>query len=91
MAILRAAKRRLSGAREWHIPGAAPNTVRLSPANYGYWPAPSFTWPHLKDDGEWIERSVRLDWHRSIAKKAALDMIYLVEVDAAHNSHEVLL
>lgn len=75
VAILRASRRYRNGVREWVIPGA-PNAVKLLPTGKSMWPdAASFSWPWRKPDGEWILRGVRLDWHRSIAKAAALEII----------------
>lgn len=78
VAILKAARRNADGTRYWIIPGA-PNAAKLVPGARSLWNVPGFWWPHYeaKDGREpgWIVRGVRLDWHRSIAKAGALELI----------------
>lgn len=77
--LLRAARRYRDGTRSWSIPGA-PNAAKLIPTGKSFWQtAPSFSWPHQQPNGDWIMRSVRLDWHRSIAKAGARELIATYE------------
>lgn len=71
--LLRTAKRMPDGSRRWIVPGK-PNAVTLRPSTASLWAAPSLSWPH----GE-TQRSVRLDWHRSIAKAGARELIATYE------------
>lgn len=73
--LLRASKRYANGCRSWVVPGA-PNRARLVPGSQSMWPGhASFSWPFQETDGHWIMRTVRLDWHRSIARQAIRDII----------------
>lgn len=65
--LLRKATRHRDGVRTWTVPGA-PNAVKLVPASKSQWGVPAVFWPALDNDGNWIMRGVRLDWHRGIAK-----------------------
>lgn len=76
--LLRAARRHSNGTRFWIIPGMG-NATKLSPARHSIWNAPSFSWPCTDNRGEMI-RSVRLDWHRAIAKAEARKLIAAYEV-----------
>lgn len=69
--LLRLARRNADGIRYWSIPGA-PNEAALIPGKLSMWGVPAFRWPELVTKGDetyWQVRSVRLDWHRSVAKK----------------------
>lgn len=73
--LLRASERYADGCRSWAVPGT-PNRVRVVTASCSMWPgAMSISWPYRKPDGEWIVRSVRLDWHRPIAKQAIREIL----------------
>jgi hypothetical protein len=68
--LLRTARRSSDGARYWRVPGA-PNKAVLLPPSLSMWPgAASFTWPWQNAKGDWVQCTVRLDWHRDIAKAA---------------------
>ena len=64
--LLRMSRRHPNGSRSWIVPGMA-NSVELIP-RHSFWDAPALSWPHIGPDGSEVRRSVRLDWHRSIAK-----------------------
>jgi hypothetical protein len=67
--LLRMARRHRDGTRYWTISGAA-QQAKLVPAARSSWNVATFYWP--ESDGV---RGVRLDWHRSIARKAAQRLI----------------
>ena len=69
--LLRAALRHpIRGTRTWIVPGFG-NVAVLRPSSQSLWDAPSFSWPCLDKDGAEVVRTVRLDWHRGIAKAEA--------------------
>lgn len=72
--LLRAATRSPDGTRTWAIPGHPLGPAQLVPAVSSIFGAPAFHWPH----GATL-RGVRLDWHRSIAKAAARELIAAYE------------
>lgn len=65
-ALLKLARRHTNGTRSWTVPGFG-NGVKLIP-KHSFWDAPALSWPHIEADGSEVLRTVRLDWHRGIAK-----------------------
>lgn len=73
--LLRLARRDRNGVRSWIVPGSF-NVAKLLPAARSTWGVPAFYWPDLDPrDGSQMTRGVRLDWHRGIARRAALGLV----------------
>lgn len=73
VALLRLARLHPGRIRVWTVPGA-PHPVKLLPGRVSLWGVPAVSWPHL-DGAEWVLRSVRLDWHRTVARGAIKKLI----------------
>lgn len=71
--LLRLAQRDRRGNRRWVVPGHD-NAIAYT-ARGGLWNVPQLSWPHREADGSEVRRSVRLDWHGAIARRAVRTLL----------------
>ena len=72
--LLRASRRFPDGTRTWVVPGQV-HPIKMIPSRGSYWGVISLSWPH--SDGR---QSVRLDWHRTVAKRAVAPLFQQLSV-----------
>ena len=66
-ALLRLARRRRNGERQWSVPGM-PHAVTATPGRRSFFGTLAVHWPAREASGEWAVRGARVDWHRTVIK-----------------------